>query len=102
MPLIDAVLGNKRLLGENWLRGSFDSVLVARSRSRATNCDPIAECQKEQIRPQFSYYRFKMNQRLLIGYEPTLIRFGSNILKIATVSVLSDTAFIVVFFSFQK
>ena len=30
----------------------------------------------------------KMNQRLLKGYEPTLICFGSDILKIATVLVL--------------
>ena len=30
---------------------------------------------------------FKMNQRLVIGYEPTLICFGSNILKIEAVLV---------------
>ena len=34
----------------------------------------------------------KMNQRLLKGYEPTLICFGSKILKIATVLVLMDAA----------
>ena len=36
--------------------------------------------------------------KFLTGYEPTLICFGSDILKIATVSVFSDTAFIIVFF----
>ena len=39
-----------------------------------------------------------MNQQLLIGYEPMLIHFGSNILKIVAVLVLCDTAFTVVFF----
>ena len=34
----------------------------------------------------------KIYQRLLIGYEPTLIRFGSDTLKIATVSVLFHTS----------
>ena len=34
----------------------------------------------------------KMNQRLVIGYDPMLIRFGSDILKIATVLVFLDTA----------
>jgi len=29
----------------------------------------------------------KMNQRIVIVYDPTLIRFGSDILKIATVLV---------------
>ena len=30
---------------------------------------------------------FKMNNRLVIVYEPTLIRFGSDILKIVAASV---------------
>ena len=34
----------------------------------------------------------KMNQRLLMGNEPTLIRFGSDILKIVAMLVLSDNA----------
>ena len=39
-----------------------------------------------------------MNQQLLIGYEPTLIHFGSDILKIVAVLVLCDTTFTVVVF----
>ena len=34
----------------------------------------------------------KIYQRLLIGYEPTLIRFGSDILKIMAVLVLINPA----------
>ena len=34
-----------------------------------------------------------MNQRLLIGYEPTLTRFESDVLNIVTVLVLFNTAF---------
>ena len=33
-----------------------------------------------------------MNQRLVIVHDPMLIRFGSDILKIATVFVVLDTA----------
>ena len=32
-----------------------------------------------------------MNERFLIDYEPTLIRFGSDILKIVTVFVLLNS-----------
>ena len=39
-----------------------------------------------------------MNHRLLIGYEPTLIGFGSDVLQIVAVLVKSDTAFTGVFF----
>ena len=39
-----------------------------------------------------------MNQQLLIGYEPTLIHFGSDILKIVAVLVLCDTTFTIVVF----
>ena len=39
-----------------------------------------------------------MNERFLIDYEPTLIRFGSDILKIATMLVFFGTAFTAVFF----
>ena len=35
--------GNKRLFGKNWLQGIFDPVFVARSRVRATKCDPLAK-----------------------------------------------------------
>ena len=30
-------------MGENWLQGSFDRVLVARSWLRGTKCDPLAK-----------------------------------------------------------
>ena len=33
-----------------------------------------------------------MNQRLVIVYDPTLIHFGSDILKIVAVSISLDTA----------
>ena len=39
-----------------------------------------------------------MNQRLVIVYDPTLIRFGSDILKIVAVLVKSDIAFTGVFY----
>ena len=40
----------------------------------------------------------EMNQRLRIGYEPTLIRFGSDILEIVAVLVKSVTTFTGVFY----
>ena len=39
----------KRLFGKNWLRGSFDHVLVAWSWLRATKCDLLAKIREEVI-----------------------------------------------------
>ena len=89
---------NKRPLGENWLRGSFDPVLVAQSRVRTTKCNPVSGVRFNKHGHNFQNIGSKMNQRLLIVYEPTLICFGSDILKIVTVSVLCDTTFTIVFF----
>ena len=43
----------------------------------------------------------KINQRLFIIYEPTLIRIGSDILKIVAVSVFCDTANTLSFFEIR-
>ena len=53
----------------------------------------IMRCPKEKAQHNFQNIDFKMNQRLLIGYEPTLIRFGSEILKIVAVFIFFDGAF---------
>ena len=44
-------------------------------------------CHKNRYGRSFQNVGSKMNQRLLIVYEPTLIRFGSEILKIVAVPV---------------
>ena len=54
-------------------------------------------CHKNRYCHNFQNIGSKINQRLLLVYEPTLIRFGSYILKIATVFVFWDTAFTVFF-----
>ena len=43
--------GTKRLFGEKWLRCSFDHVLVAQSRMRATKYDPLALGLKHPLPP---------------------------------------------------
>ena len=58
----------------------------------------IMRCQKNKHGHNFQNIGSKMNQRLLIGYEPTLISFGSDVLQIVAVLVKSDTAFTGVFF----
>ena len=82
----------------------YDPVFVTWSQVSATKCSRLAKIwgvTKNRYGHNFQNIGSKLNQRLLTGYEPTLICFGSDILKIATVSVFSDTAFIIVFF-FQK
>ena len=44
-------------------------------------------CHKNRYCHNFQNFGSKLNQRLLLVYEPMLIRFGSYILKIATVFV---------------
>ena len=36
-------IGDQVPFGKKWLQGSFDCVLVARSRVSATKCDPLAK-----------------------------------------------------------
>ena len=63
----------------------FDPVLVARSWVSATKWGPLAKLcavQKNKHGHNFQIIISKLNQRGLIDYEPTLIRFGSDILKI--------------------
>ena len=58
----------------------------------------IRRCPKNKYGHNVQNIGSKMNQRLVIGYDPTLIRFGSDILKIATVLVSFNTAFTAGFF----
>ena len=54
----------------------------------------IMRCQKKtSIGCNFQNIGSKMNQWLLMGYEPTLIRFGSDILKIVAMLVFFDGSF---------
>ena len=48
---------------------------------------------KNRYGHNFQNIASKMNQRVVIGYDPTLIRFGSDILKFVAVSVFFNTAF---------
>ena len=62
-----------------WKGGTkfFDRVLVAWSQSRATKYDPLAKLwgvQKSRYGHNFQNISSKMNQRLLIGYEPKLFQ----------------------------
>ena len=88
--------GEQTPLGENWLRGNFDPVLVDRSRMMVNKCDALAKLcgvQKNRYGHNFQNIGSKMNQRLVIVFVPTLIRFGSNILKIVAVLVFLDGSF---------
>ena len=70
----------------------FDSVLVARSRLRATKCDLLAKIwgvAKNRFGHNFQNIGSTLNQLLLIGYEPTLIR---------CISVFCNTAIWSIFF----
>ena len=61
----------------------------------ATKCGPLAKIwgvTKNIYGHNFQNSGSKLNQRLLIGYEPTLLRFGSDILTNKTISFLFDTA----------
>ena len=72
----------------------MDPVLVTWSWVSATKCGLLAKIwgvQKNKHGHNFQNIGSKMNQWLLIGYEPTLNRLGSDILKIATVLVFLDT-----------
>ena len=64
------VQGTKRLYGENGLWDSFDRVLVARSRVRATKCNPLAN--------------YKVLQKSIspIGYKKKCFKLARLILKI--------------------
>ena len=49
--------------------------------------------QKNSFGHNFQNIASKLNQRGLIDYEPTLIRFGSDILKIVAVLVFFNGSF---------
>ena len=66
----------------------------------AAEVDPIFQekqlkfgVQKNKQGHNFQNIGSKMNQRWVIDYDPTLIRFGSYILKIATMVIFLNTAF---------
>ena len=74
----------------------FDPVLVARSWVSATKWHPLAKLsavEKNRYCHNFQNIGSKLNQRGLIDYEPTLIRFGSDILIIVAVLVFFDGSF---------
>ena len=75
---------------ERWVQQIFDPVLVARSWVSATKWGPLAKLlavAKNKHGHNFQNIGSKLNQRGLRDYEPTLIRFGSDILKIVAVLV---------------
>ena len=70
---------------ERCVQQIFDPVLVARSWVSATKWGPLAKLwavKKNKHGHNFQNIASKMNQRWVIDYDPTLIRFGSDILKI--------------------
>ena len=82
----------------------FDPVLVGRSWVSATNWVPLAKLlgvQKNKHGHNFQNIGPKMNQRLVILYDLTLICFGSDILIIVAVLVFFDGSFQLQFF-FRK
>ena len=83
-----------------WLRAKtkkiFDPVLVARSWVSATKWGPLAKLlavAKNKHGHNFQNIGSKLNQRGLIDYEPMLICFGSDILKIVAVLVFCNGSF---------
>ena len=81
---------------ERWVQQIFDHVLVARSWVSATKWGPLAKLlavAKNKHGHNFQNIGSKLNQRGLIDYEPTLIQFGSDILKIVAVLVFGNGSF---------
>ena len=73
----------------------FDPVSVGRSWVSATKWGPLAKLcavQKNKHGHNFQNIASKLNQRGLIVYEPTLIQFGDDNLKIVAVLVFLDGA----------
>ena len=74
----------------------FDPVLVTLSWVSATKWGPLAKLcgvKKNKYGHNFQNIGSKLNQRWVIDYDPTLICFGSNILKIVAVSVFFNGSF---------
>ena len=74
----------------------FDPVLVGRSWVSATKWGPLAKLcgvKKNKYGHNFRTIGSKMNQRWVIDYDPMLIRFGSDILKIVAVLVFFNGSF---------
>ena len=74
----------------------FDPVLVTRSWVSATKWGPLAKLcgvQENKHGHNFQNIGSKMNQCWVIDYDPMLIRFGSDILKIVAVLIFLNTAF---------
>ena len=81
---------------ERWVQQIFDPVLVARSWVSATKWGPLAKLsavEKNRYGHNFQNIGSKLNQRWVIDYDPTLIRFGSDILKIVAVLVFFNGSF---------
>ena len=79
----------------------FDPVLVARSWVSTTKWAPLAKLcgiKKNRYNHNFQNIASKMNQRWVIDYDPTLIRFRNDILKIVAVSVFLTPHFSFCFF----
>ena len=75
---------------ERWVQQIFYPVLVGRSWVSATKWGPLAKLwavQKNKHGHNFQNIASKTNQRGLIVYEPTLIQFGAEILKIVAVLI---------------
>ena len=78
---------------ERWVQQIFDPVLVARSWVSATKWGPLAKLwavKKNKHGHNFQNIGSKLNQRGLIDYEPMLIQFGADILKIVAGGVFFD------------
>ena len=78
---------------ERWVQQIFDPVLVARSWVSAKKWGPLAKLwavKKNKHGHNFQNIASKTNQRGLIVYEPTLIQFGADILKIVAVLIFLD------------
>ena len=81
---------------ERWVQQIF---LPCFGRLKLGECDKIGSVSKIMSRQKNSFgHNFqniasKLNQRGLIDYEPTLIQFGSDILKIVAVLVFVNGSF---------
>ena len=81
---------------ERWVQQIFDPVSVGRSWMSAKKWGPLAKLwsvTKNKHGHNFQNFGSKLNQRGLIDYEPTLIQFGSDILKIVAVLIFCNGSF---------
>ena len=74
----------------------FDPVLVSRSWVSATKWGPLAKLcgvKKNKHGHNFQNIASKLNQHGLIVYEPMLIQFGADILKIVAGGIFLNGSF---------